>query len=189
MNQLTLSNQNIRAVQLALSNRQPVSLDKLKTEAKKSLLKNYLYDFPIDEIKKLCYNLYTKLKKKERFVLMTRNEQIEKFMKNLGISYEEAEQLLEDDENDVTVELTAEQKKVAKAMAQGDRKKETAPRKRERKPDDLKRNLVKVLSDSLMASGIVDGLEVVNLEREISFISNGETFRLTLAKPRKAKEN
>lgn len=122
-------------------------------------------------------------------MLMTRNEQIEKFMKNLGISYEEAEQLLEDDENDITVELTAEQKKVAKAMAQGDRKKETAPRKRERKPDDLKRNLVKVLSDSLMASGIVDGLEVVNLEREISFISNGETFRLTLAKPRKAKEN
>ena len=153
------------------------------------MLKNYLYDFPIDEFKNLCYNLYTKIKKKERIAFMTRNEQIEKFMKNLSISREEAEQLLEDDENDVSVELTAEQKKVAKAMSQGDRKKETVPRKRERKPDDVKRNLVKMLSEALTASGIIENLEVTNLEREINFISNGETFRLTLAKPRKAKEN
>ena len=56
--------------------------------------------------------------------------EIQKMMKNLDLSREEAIQLLQDDEDDVSVELTAEQKKVVKKMTQSDRKKETAPRKR-----------------------------------------------------------
>ena len=40
--------------------------------------------------------------------------EIKKMMKNLDISREEAIQLLQDDEDDVSVELTAEQQKVVK---------------------------------------------------------------------------
>ena len=65
-------------------------------------------------------------------------KEIQKMMKNLSLTREEAIQLLKDDEDDVSVELTAEQKKVVKKMTQGDRKKETTPRKRERKVDETK---------------------------------------------------
>lgn len=55
--------------------------------------------------------------------------EIQKMMKNLDLSREEAIQLLQDDEDDVSVELTAEQKKVVKKMAQSDRKRKPLPEK------------------------------------------------------------
>jgi len=121
---------------------------------------------------------------------MTKEQTIKNYMDKLHISYEEAEQLFLDDENDVSVELTADQKKAVKEMTQADRKKETTPRKRERKPDEEKRFLIAVFVDCLM-NGYVDGVEeilVKNIEREIEFTYNGNTYRLTLMKPRKEKE-
>ena len=111
---------------------------------------------------------------------------IQKMMKNLDLSREEAIQLLQDDEDDVSVELTAEQKKVAKTMAQGDRKKETTPRKRERKIDGSKRSLITALADTL-ADVCGAPVDVVNPEREISFVYRDELFKLTLSKPRVKK--
>ena len=113
-------------------------------------------------------------------------KQIAKFMKNLGISREEAIQLIADDANDVSVELTDEQKKVAKQMAQGDRKKETEKRKRERKPDDDKRFLISYLVEKLTEI-LYEAPVVTNLERELEFSFGGTKYRLTLAKPRKEK--
>lgn len=115
---------------------------------------------------------------------MTKEQTIAKFMKNLDISREEAIQLIADDENDVSAELTAEQKKVAKEMAQGDRKKEIAPRKRERKVDEDKRFLINLLVNA------IGGVEVTvtNPEREIEFSYHGIKYRLTLMKPREKKE-
>ena len=107
--------------------------------------------------------------------------EIKKMMKNLDLSREEAIQLLQDDEDDVSVELTDEQKKVAKKMAQGDRKKETAPRKRERKADDDKRYLINLLAETL------GEVTITNPEREMEFFYNGVKYRLTLAKPREKK--
>ena len=49
---------------------------------------------------------------------MFKESEIKKMMKNLDLSREEAIQLLKDDANDVSAELTAEQKKVVKQMAQ-----------------------------------------------------------------------
>jgi hypothetical protein len=121
---------------------------------------------------------------------MTKEQTIKNYMDKLHISYEEAEQLFLDDENDVSVELTADQKKAVKEMTQADRKKETTPRKRERKPDEEKRFLIAVFVDCLM-NGYVDGIEeilVKNIEREIEFTYKGNTYRLTLMKPRKEKE-
>lgn len=113
--------------------------------------------------------------------------EIAKMMKNLDLSREEAIQLLQDDEDDVTVELTAEQKKVAKKMAQGDRKKETAPRKRERKADDNKRQLMMLLENAIGHNPNVSDFVFTNVEREVTFRYNGELYRLTLAKPREKK--
>ena len=117
---------------------------------------------------------------------MFKEEDILKMMKNLDLTREEAIQLLQDDEDDVSVELTPEQKKVAKAMSQGDRKKETTPRKRERKPDESKRELIKALAN--LADDLGTCVEIVNQEREILFLYNGEKFRITLMKPRDKKE-
>ena len=126
---------------------------------------------------------------------MTREQTIAKYMKNLNISREEAIQLIADDENDVTTELTAEQQKVAKEMAQSDRKKETAPRKRERKVDNDKRFLIDslvwllttdtdVIGDNVNATNVV----VTNPEREVEFTYHDVKYRLTLMKPREKKE-
>ena len=107
------------------------------------------------------------------------------YMKNLGISEEEAKQLIEDENADNLPTLTAEQQKVAKAMAQGDRKKETTPRKRERKPDENKRFLINRLYDGLYACA--EKIEIINLEREIELIYEGEKYKVVLMKPRKEK--
>jgi FtsZ-interacting cell division protein YlmF len=114
-----------------------------------------------------------------------KESEILKMMTKLDLTREEAIQLLQDDEDDVSVELTAEQKKVVKQMTQGDRKKETAPRKRERKVDDNKRNLISMLVDCLK---IFTTVEVVNPEREFLFTYNGEQYKVVLSKPRAKKE-
>ena len=121
---------------------------------------------------------------------MTKEQTITKYMKNLGISRTEAIQLIADDANDVSVELTAEQQKVAKQMAQGDRKKETEKRTRERKPDEAKRLLIRTLADYLIENGFVDDntFHLENIEREFTFDYLGEKFRITLMKPRAKKE-
>ena len=113
--------------------------------------------------------------------------EIQKMMKNLDLTREEAIQLLQDDEDDVSVELTAEQKKVVKKMSQGDRKKETAPRKRERKADDAKRHLMALLEIAVGHNPNVTDFVMTNVEREATFRYNGELYRLTLAKPREKK--
>ena len=112
-------------------------------------------------------------------------KEIQKMMKNLSLTREEAIQLLKDDEDDVSVELTAEQKKVVKKMTQGDRKKETTPRKRERKVDETKKRLL----DSLRV--LVEGLggQTLSLksETELEFWFEGASYNLKLVKHREKK--
>ena len=120
-----------------------------------------------------------------------REEMIQHFMKKLKCSREDAEKIWQDDLDDVSVELTPEQKAVEKEMRQADRKKESTPRKRERKPDNDKRLLVSVLHgflhDFLFASQDHLHCEMTNPEREIEFTFKGNRYRLTLSKPRKEK--
>ena len=116
---------------------------------------------------------------------------IQLYMSKLDLSREEAEQMWQDEQEDNLPELTPEQKAVAKEMAQADRKKESTPRKRERKPDNDKRLLVSVLHgflhDFLFASQDHLHCEMTNPEREIEFTFRGNLYRLTLSKPRKEK--
>ena len=111
---------------------------------------------------------------------------IQLYMSKLDLSHEEAEQMWQDEQEDNLPDLTAEQKAVAKEMAQADRKKESSPRKHERKPDDDKRELIKKLKELLDI--VADEVcKVTNPEREIEFNYNNNRYRLTLSKPRKEK--
>lgn len=121
---------------------------------------------------------------------MTEKEKtIQLYMNKLDLSREEAEQMWLDEQEDNLPDLTPEQKAVAKEMAQADRKKESAPRKRERKPDENKRLLINALVDCLLEANPdeMEDVSIVNPEREIEFRYCGDRYRLTLSKPRKEK--
>ena len=120
---------------------------------------------------------------------MSKDETIKKYMEKLHLSFEEALSLWEDEQEDNLPDLTPEQQAVAKKMAQADRKKETTPRKRERKPDENKRLLINALVDCLLEASPdeMEDVSIINPEREIEFRYCGERYRLTLSKPRKEK--
>lgn len=120
---------------------------------------------------------------------MSKEETIKKYMEKLNLSFEEALSLWEDEQEDNLPNLTPEQQAVAKEMAQADRKKETTPRKRERKPDENKRLLINALVDCLLEASPdeMEDVSIINPEREIEFRYCGERYRLTLSKPRKEK--
>ena len=115
-------------------------------------------------------------------------EKIALYMKNLGLTRDEAIDLIRDDEADVSVEITPEQAKVVKEMTQADRKKETAPRKRERKVDADKRTLIDAVMEMLEYSDIqAEKVVRINPEREIQFDFHGAHYKIVLSKPRGEK--
>ena len=116
---------------------------------------------------------------------MTEKEKtIQLYMRKLDLSREEAEQMWLDEQEDNLPDLTPEQKAVVKEMTQADRKKESTPRKRERKIDTDKRALITFLVDALHTKACA---YATNPEREIEIIYKGNKYRLVLSKPRKEK--
>ena len=115
-------------------------------------------------------------------------EKIQKLMKSLEITREEALELIEDDrkidKGEKLFEQSAEQKKatkkytsVAKAVnAYG----KTVTRTR--KADDDKRYLINALAESLAQLEI--NHDVTNIEREINLIYNDRKFKIVLSAPR-----
>lgn len=122
---------------------------------------------------------------------MTHDEIIENYVSKLGISIEEAEQLLKDEEEDNLPDLTAEQKKIVKSISKSDRKKETAPRVRERKVDADKTDLITVLQTSVAGTAkyAPHSIKTINSSREFEFIYNNRKFKVTLTATRERKEN
>lgn len=110
-------------------------------------------------------------------------EKIALYMKNLGISREEAIQLINDDVEDVSVDLTPEQAKVVSDVTRttGDK---TERKPRQRKPDDDKRFLIRILETAIGYNPQVSNFELLNPEREIQFEFRGALYKLTLSKPR-----
>ena len=113
-------------------------------------------------------------------------KQIEKFMKSLGISREEAIQLIEDDKaidrGAKMFDLDPELEKGAKKARQAERK-ATAPVKREKKAKPEKAEICCAMMDGLKALG-VEEFNISNPEREFVFIHNGTKYKVTLACPR-----
>ena len=118
---------------------------------------------------------------------MTEKEKmIQTYMAKLDLSREEAEQMWQDEQEDNLPDLTAEQKQVVKEMTQADRKKETAPRKRERKVDETKKQLLDAFRQSIENLG--GQTMSVKSETELEFYFDGATFNLKLVKHREKKD-
>lgn len=126
---------------------------------------------------------------------MNKEEIITKHMKTLGITREEAIQLIADDEeidrmtrtSDIDGDLTSEQRKSAKKARQADRKPTVYKfdtTKRKRAENTGKRFLIDEIKKCLENAG-ADSLEVTNPEREIVFMSEGTKYKIVLSAPRK----
>ena len=115
------------------------------------------------------------------------SQQIEK-MRKLGFSDAEiADVLAADkriDKGENLFPLSAEQEKAAQKARQADR----APTvykfdKRERKPNEQKRDLIALIAETLKPQ--TDSIEILNPEREILFNFSGIKYKITLSAPRK----
>ena len=114
-------------------------------------------------------------------------EKIQKLMKSLNISREEAIALMEEDRRidrgEKLYELDPELEKGAKRARQADRKKSDTPTKRERKPKPERAEICSAMMEGLAELGIAD-FDITNPEREFSFTHNGTKYKVTLACPR-----
>lgn len=124
---------------------------------------------------------------------MTDNEIIERNMKLLDISREEAIQMLEDDKRidkgEKLFTLTPEQEKTSKKARQADRKKKTTVYKfdtsKRKKPENKgKQAIIIALTESVEKLG-AENLDVTNNEREFFFELNGTKYKIVLSMPRK----
>lgn len=116
-------------------------------------------------------------------------KQIEKIMRALDCSRDEAMDVIRTDElidhGKDPFPLTPEQKKQEKKMRQADRKKNTTYTfsTRERKKNELKTDLIAEIAQFLTEK--VENLAIPNAERMISFEKDGKKFELTLIQKRK----
>ena len=112
-------------------------------------------------------------------------EKIQKLMKSLNISREEAIDLIEEDKRidrgEKLYELDPELEKGAKKARQADRKKTEV--KRERKPKPEKAEICSAMMEGLAELGVED-FNITNPEREFLFTHNGTKYKVTLACPR-----
>jgi hypothetical protein len=126
-------------------------------------------------------------KEKKELINMTKELQIKQYMEKLGISYQEAEQLWEDDQEDYIGEegeqmtLKAKELKRYEKSDVSKRKKST----RERKVDYTKRYLLELAETGL--DGFVENVEYQN-EVSISFDYEGEHYSLKLTRHRPPKK-
>lgn len=125
---------------------------------------------------------------------MINEKMIEKHMKILNISREEAIELIKEDEkidkmtstSEINSDMSVEQVKAAKTARQADRKKTVFNfdvSKREKKANPDKRILIENLRESVQAVGGTD-IEVTNLEREMVFKFNNVKYKIVLSAPR-----
>ena len=124
------------------------------------------------------------------------DEAVERLMRGGHYSLEEATQIAIDDwridhgdrcEWEPTVEEEKAMRKATKIV--GERKKATAPVKRERKEDLVKQELIALLAAALGDGDLeVANVEITNKERMIAFTVGDESFEVMLTKKRKPKK-
>ena len=116
---------------------------------------------------------------------MTKEQEIQKNMKMLGISREEAEQLWEDDQDDFIGEEGEEMTRKAKEVKRYEKgDKLRAKAKKERKVDENKKLILDKLHKALETFVKITN---VKTETEISFVYNDEEYTLKLTKHRPKK--
>lgn len=120
-------------------------------------------------------------------------ERVDSLVERLDLSIAEAIEMVkadkEIDHGEKLFELPDELKAGAKKARQADRKKSTEPVKRERKADEDKRFLIRLLENALTDSdderfGELPQIQTTNIEREIEFKFNDRKFKIVLSAPR-----
>ena len=115
-----------------------------------------------------------------------KEKEIQKYMTALGISREEAEQLWQDDHDEVVTPEMAEMEAKAKKIKRYE--KSDTPRKkteRVRKVDEEKKHL---LADyRVLTEGLGGKITAVKNEAEFSFTFNGNAYTVKLVKHRAPK--
>ena len=127
---------------------------------------------------------------------MTREQQIENYMKSLQINRAEAEQLFEDDQADFIGEEGEEMTKKAKEVRRYEQSdKPKSKKKREVKLDEMKIEIIKFLENAMDGrhrfieedEWDFENVIVKNPQKEITFVVNGCEYSLNLIKHRPPK--
>lgn len=138
----------------------------------------------VDIYKNFCYNSITV--KERKVIRMTKEQQIKNYMTKLGISYEEATQLWEDDQEDYIGEegeaMTAKAKEIKRYEQKPTERKKV---NRERKVDEEKKHLLQMFK--VLLEGNKADIIAIKTETEINFVYNDENYTLKLTKHRKKK--
>lgn len=118
-------------------------------------------------------------------------KKIAELVKKLGITEDEARELIEDDKRidkgEKLFQLSKEQEQVSKQARQVGKaptvyKLDNEKGKRSKKSDDDKAFLLSLLMDSVAKE--IENLEIANVEREFSFTFKGTKYKVVLSKPR-----
>ena len=124
--------------------------------------------------------------------MRTREDRIKAVMIAANCSYEDAVQVIEDDEAidkgerldwEPTIEEEKEMRKATRVKV--DRKPSGERKPREREADNVKREIVAKVAEAM---GQYENVEIANIEREVTFVIYGAEYSLTLTKHRKSKK-
>lgn len=115
-----------------------------------------------------------------------KENEIQKNMKLLDLTREEAEQLFEDDHSDEVLPEVAEMEKKAKALKRHYEtgKKERKKSTRERKVDEDKKIILAEIAEVVAKIGTIQNIQT---ETEISFLYKNSEYSVKLIKHRKKK--
>lgn len=118
--------------------------------------------------------------------------QVEKIMRCLQCSKEEAEQIIADDKaidrgEKMYFDLDKETEKQAKKYANvGTKQQKTGKTERKRKENPTKATIIAEISEFLIEKGY-EMVEITNKERQITFSISNNQYELTLVQKRKPK--
>ena len=124
--------------------------------------------------------------------MRSREDRIKAVMIAANCSYEDAVQVIEDDEAidkgerldwEPTIEEEKEMRKATRLKV--DRKPSGERKPREREADNVKREIVAKVAEAM---GQYENVEIANVEREVTFAIDGAEYSLTLTKHRKSKK-
>ena len=119
--------------------------------------------------------------------------QVERIMRNLKCSKEEAEQILADDKaidkgERMDFDLSPEAEKQAKKFANtGTRQINGQKTERKRKENPTKEGIIQLLATFLQENGNFSAVNITNASRMIAFSCENDDFELTLVQKRKKK--
>lgn len=116
-------------------------------------------------------------------------------MQNLGLTSEEADQLLADDKaidkgEKMPFDLTAEQQKVAKTFTVSTTKTKKAPtiyKFERKKTENVPKAEIIAKIEQLLTENGYENVKILNKERQIAFTNGENDFEITLTQKRKPK--